>query len=590
MALRKPLFMGTEGFGEEMAATDSLQLGGLTMSGDIAMGGQKVTGLGTGTNPADAVTKQQLDEAVVSGGSVKELLFDQEQLDNTDGINALEVLFFENQPVATDTVTIKNGTLTRTYTFVANIGAEVAATDVSIETTAATAMQRLVTRANADAGNTQWDLFWRPSEHPDIHADGVITVVEKASAAGASDSRIYGTFGTQADLQVVEYASGTTPDVDLDYSNEVSATASTTDPGYGRFGLRRQVSALAPGEIHYVLTNDSQYAWDDDAGQWNVLSGAASIPDATSASGGGVKGKVTFDSDKGLSVTSGVAEILIDETPDTLDVDASGLKVVGLPSLFKVNGTAVGATVTATALDDVTDGGNADSYHSHAHNQITGIGADDHHNRSHDIESVSDHTLSGASAGEVLRATGATTFAFQSLQHSDLGGITATDHHNQSHVLTAGDHTESGLTAGHVLTASGATTFGWAAPAPAEEAKKVENTETTATDTTANGDPVYINGNDTVGKARADTDAKARVIGVIRSGAGAPPATVEVVNHGVCAGILTTAVANTPYYLGSTGGISTSLPGGGNRVIQVGKAKNADDLWVQIIDYGKKAA
>jgi hypothetical protein len=590
MALRKPLFMGTEGFGEEMAATDSLQLGGLTMSGDIAMGGQKITGLGTGTGPADGVTKQQLDDAVVSGGTVKELLFDQNQLDNTDGINALEVLFFENQPIAGDVVTLKNGTLTRTYTFVANIAAESLENDVSIETTAATAMARWVTRMLADSGNTQWDSVFRPSEHPDIHADGVISVYEKASAAGASDSRIYGTFTTQADLQIVEFATGGTPTVDLDYSDQASATASTTDPGAGRFGLRREQVALTDGEIHFVLTNDSQYAWDGDANQWNVLTGAGAVPDATSGSGGAVKGKVTFDSDLGLVVSSGVASINIDDTPDTLDVDASGLKVVGLPSLFKINDVAVGANVTAANLDTLTGSGGT-TLHSHSHTNTTGQTEDDHHNRQHGLESVADHTLAGASAGEVLKATGATTFAFGVLAHSDLGTVGENDHHNRSHAITsASDHTESGLTTGHLLTATGATSFAWQAPAPAEEAKKVENTMTTATDATANGDPVYINGNGTVGKARADTDAKARVLGLIRSGAGAAPASVEVVSHGLAAGVLVAAVANTAYYLGTAGGIATALPGAGNRVIQMGKAWNATDLWVSIIDYGKKAA
>ena len=223
MALRKPIFMSAEGYSEEMAAADSLELGGLTMSGDIAMGTNKLTGLGDGSAATDAVNKGQLDQAVISGGTVKELLFDQDQLDDADGINALEALYFANQPSVGDTVVLKNSTLTETYTFVANQGAESAATDVSIESSAATAMERLVTRANADAGNTQWDLFWRATEHADINTDGTVAVVEKSTAGGASDSRIYGTWTTQADFQVVEFASGTTPDVDADYSSNTAA-------------------------------------------------------------------------------------------------------------------------------------------------------------------------------------------------------------------------------------------------------------------------------------------------------------------------------------------------------------------------------
>lgn len=74
----------------------------------------------------------------------------------------------------------------------------------------------------------------------------------------------------------------------------------------------------------------------------------------------------------------------------------------------------------------------------------------------------SQHTISGATAGHVLRASGATTAAFAQLQHGDLGGVSANQHHNQSHVLATtsalgADHTVSGLTSGQVLKATGAT-------------------------------------------------------------------------------------------------------------------------------------
>lgn len=73
------------------------------------------------------------------------------------------------------------------------------------------------------------------------------------------------------------------------------------------------------------------------------------------------------------------------------------------------------------------------------------------------------HTISGATAGQVLRASGATTANFQALSHSDLTGVSANQHHNQSHVLATTsalgpDHTVSGLTARQVLIATGATT------------------------------------------------------------------------------------------------------------------------------------
>ena len=75
------------------------------------------------------------------------------------------------------------------------------------------------------------------------------------------------------------------------------------------------------------------------------------------------------------------------------------------------------------------------------HGDLSAIGADDHHAKSH-----------------VHLADGSGTVA-----HSSLGSIGANDHHAQAHVLSGADHTASDLTAGQVLRASGASTFGWAA-------------------------------------------------------------------------------------------------------------------------------
>jgi hypothetical protein len=50
------------------------------------------------------------------------------------------------------------------------------------------------------------------------------------------------------------------------------------------------------------------------------------------------------------------------------------------------------------------------------------------------------HSISGATAGHVLRASGATAAAFAQLQHGDLGGVSANQHHNQAHVLATKRH------------------------------------------------------------------------------------------------------------------------------------------------------
>ena len=571
MAERKPLFQTTEGFQEEMAQADSITLGSLTMGGAIAMGSNKITGLGDGSDPADGVNLAQVEALVATGNIFKEPVFAESQLINgaSGGIAALGALFFANQPTAGDTITFYDGTNTETYTFVADQVAEVLPNDVSIETSAITAMQRLVTRMNADASNTFWTgEFHTPGE---FNTDGEIHVIEEKTPVDTlSTSRIYvNTWTTPADCQVITFSDGVTAD---QYNDGTQIQAPSTDPTSGRFGLGRAEASLVDGEVHLALDLNAQFSWEDSSQVWNQISGSGAIPDATSGAGGGTKGLATFDEDKGLQVVSGgIAEvrleanygiefqsgggiaIKIDDTPDTLDVDSDGLKVSGVPAQFKIAGSAVSSNVTQSNVDTLVAGAASDADALHTH----------------DGKSDTGHTHT----------------------HASTTGQTANDHHNQSHVLDGGDHTVSGLTSGDVLTATSATTFAFAAPGAASKAPKVSAAYNTATDATANGDAVYWNGTDTLGEGRADTDTKARVIGVIQTGGGAAPAVVEVVSAGPCTGVLGGGgVANVPYYLGATGGISATPPGAGNRVVVLGYAINANDLFVEIRDYGKKAA
>ena len=66
-------------------------------------------------------------------------------------------------------------------------------------------------------------------------------------------------------------------------------------------------------------------------------------------------------------------------------------------------------------------------------------------------------------------------------------------------------------------------------------------------------------------------------------------ATADVVFQGTAAGVLTGATAGAVYWLAPTGGLSSTVPaGGGNRIMVMGTAKNATDLYVSVRDYGKK--
>ncbi len=102
-------------------------------------------------------------------------------------------------------------------------------------------------------------------------------------------------------------------------------------------------------------------------------------------------------------------------------------------------------------------------------------------------------------------------------------------------------------------------------------------------------DPVrWSTTNNRVIKALASgTAADARVMGVARTTQGSGGSATDVVSHGPCPGILTGATVNTPYFLASAGGLTTTRPTGGDRVVLVGYALNATDLWVQIKDYAK---
>jgi len=115
----------------------------------------------------------------------------------------------------------------------------------------------------------------------------------------------------------------------------------------------------------------------------------------------------------------------------------------------------------------------------------------------------------------------------------------------------------------------------------------------TANEAFAVGDPVsWAAGvNDKLAKGRADTDAKSRIVGIARTASTALNDTAAIVSEGVATGVIAAATAGDPYYLQDTGGVGTfAAVTAGKRVIRVGYAKNATDLFVDIADLGKKAA
>lgn len=112
----------------------------------------------------------------------------------------------------------------------------------------------------------------------------------------------------------------------------------------------------------------------------------------------------------------------------------------------------------------------------------------------------------------------------------------------------------------------------------------------TASGAIVKGDGVYISGNNVVSTGDCTTDTKSRIIGVADA-AISNAASGKIKKSGVVTAVLAGATANTRYFLGSTGQpvLIGSLPAGA-RTVQLGIARNATDLEVMIVDFGKKAA
>ena len=102
------------------------------------------------------------------------------------------------------------------------------------------------------------------------------------------------------------------------------------------------------------------------------------------------------------------------------------------------------------------------------------------------------------------------------------------------------------------------------------------------------GDALYPSADDEVGKADAGVNAKTHVIGVATTAQSTVGQNVDYVSEGIAEGVLTGATFGTPYFLQDGGGIGTSVPGGNKRIIRVGFAVNATDLFVLFADFGKK--
>jgi hypothetical protein len=222
---------------------------------------------------------------------------------------------------------------------------------------------------------------------------------------------------------------------------------------------------------------------------------------ASSSDGG--TGSIGAPTPHGLSSVHHTGTLLSSQAPQFLLTDGSRALTGNL---------SVSSGITIDGVDLSAHVADPDAHHARAHVLATNVGLG------------TDHSMSGATAGHVLRASSATAAAFAQLQHADLGGVTANQHHNQIHLITGSDHTITG-SAFQVVGATATNTLGLLTPSsdvgttPAQAILKSTSSGGLILGTlTVKGSVDVINGGDlTVGSNILFVDASQASIGVNRS-------------------------------------------------------------------------
>jgi hypothetical protein len=318
MAERKPVFIQTEGYHEEMAATDSMTLGGLTMGGNIAMGTNAITGLLDPLLPQDAATKAYVD-SVAQGLDVHPPC-DALAVANIAALSGLTTVV-DTVPLNTDGMRVlltgQSGGGIANGIYVVHTGAWTRAADMPIGEHAAGSFAFIHTVVGSLYGGTGWVCT---NDNPtDVVGTDGLTFGQFSGA---------GTYSAGAGLSLT----GTQFSVKKGDGIEVTSNGAATNIDL----------AVNPG---LALTGTSPNK---------------KLSALVSANGG-----IQIDSSNGLA-------LLLNGT--TLLTGALGVSVKGLPASFEVAGVATHSAtpgtgqVTAANLDTLTAGSssNADSLHSHS--------------------------------------------------------------------------------------------------------------------------------------------------------------------------------------------------------------------------------
>jgi hypothetical protein len=334
MAERKPLFIADEGHHEEMAPTDTATLGGLTLNGNLNMGTNRITNMGDAINLQDAVTLQQLN-AVAAGFNwhdpVKVLNMINDA--NMGGASPVGPIIGDAYVVNNWGGGYNNGDIVEWngsswVIVVPNSGGEPPNnTYVLVSATSPT------TPSGSFSGNNLNFALYNSTTNLwsfTLTADGDASVINGGNSVYYNSAYTFNTGVWTLFLAVPEILAGDGLDKVINTLSVKAGDGVKIDSDYVAVDL----SPVDPG-LELVGTAPDKTLQAKVDGAHGIIRGASGL------------------------------ELEIDNTPDTLDVDADGLKVVGLPSLFKVNGSPVGPGVTSANLNTLTNGSDASALHYH---------------------------------------------------------------------------------------------------------------------------------------------------------------------------------------------------------------------------------